>query len=94
MAQSGNGADVRTVYQLLSEVAQTVRSHSDEFGHIHRELGDLRRTVEDLGASVSGLHAAVTEYHATVIGHGILYSELEQRVRRIERHLSLDPAET
>jgi hypothetical protein len=60
VAQSGNGADLGAVYQLLSEVAQTVRSHSDEFGHIHRDLGDLRRTVEDLGASVSDLRASIT----------------------------------
>jgi hypothetical protein len=29
------------------------------------------------------------EYHATVIGHGILYIELEQRFHRIEKHLKL-----
>jgi hypothetical protein len=84
VAQSANGADLGAVYQLLSEVAQTVRSHSDEFGHIHRRFDDLTTTVADL-------RAAVTEYHATVVGHGILYSELEQRLRRIERHLNLDP---
>jgi len=27
-----------------------------------------------------------------VIGHGILISELDERVRRIERHLRLEPA--
>lgn len=92
MAQSGNGADLGAVYQLLSEVAQTVRSHGNEFDHIHRDLAGIQRNVEDLTASVADLRSAVTEYHATVIGHGILYSELEQRVRRLERHLKLDPA--
>lgn len=92
MAQGGNGADLGAIYQLLSEVAQTVRSHSDEFGHIHRNMDGLNRGVDDLSASVADLRAAVTEYHATVVGHGILYSELEQRIRRIERHLKLDPA--
>jgi methyl-accepting chemotaxis protein len=92
VAQGGNGADLGAIYQLLSEVAQTVRSHSDEFGHIHRNMDGLNRGVDDLSASVADLRAAVTEYHATVVGHGILYSELEQRIRRIERHLKLDPA--
>jgi hypothetical protein len=34
----------------------------------------------------------VTNYHAPVLGHGILISELDERVRRIERHLNLEPA--
>jgi len=29
------------------------------------------------------------EYHTSVIGHGILISELEARVRRVEQHLNL-----
>jgi len=91
VAQSGNGADIGAVYQLLSEVAQTVRSHSDEFGHINRSIDGLNRRVDDLAASVADLRATVTEYHSTVVGHGILYGELEQRIRRIERHLKLEP---
>jgi len=38
------------------------------------------------------LREAVTNYHATVLGRGILISELDERVRRIERHLNLEPA--
>jgi hypothetical protein len=30
------------------------------------------------------------EYHSSTIGHGVLYSEIEERVRRIEQHLKLD----
>jgi hypothetical protein len=92
VAQSGNGVDLGAVYQLLSEVAQTVRSHGNEFDHIHRDLAGLQRNVVDLATNVADLRAAVTDYHATVVGHGILYGELEQRLRRIERHLNLDPA--
>lgn len=84
MAQSGNGADIGAVYQLLSEVAQTVRAHGEELVQVNRNLGDLRRDVADL-------RVTVTEYHSTVVGHGILYGELEQRIRRIERHLKLEP---
>jgi hypothetical protein len=32
----------------------------------------------------------LTHYHASVLGHGIMLSELEERVRRIERHLDLE----
>jgi len=83
MARSGNGVDLAAVYQLLSEVAQTVRTHSEAFSQVHRRL-------DDLGASVEDLRKAVRDYHTTVTGHGVLYGEIEQRVRRIERHLKLE----
>jgi len=40
---------------------------------------------------IRGLRRAVVEYHSTVIGHGALISDLEARVRRVERHLNLPP---
>ena len=38
---------------------------------------------------IVGLRRAIVEYHSTVIGHGVLISELEARVRRMEQHLNL-----
>ncbi|MGA2794720.1 MAG: hypothetical protein ABSE69_14560 [Roseiarcus sp.] len=38
---------------------------------------------------IVGLRRAVVEYHSAVIGHGVLISELEARMRRVEQHLSL-----
>ncbi len=43
---------------------------------------------------INGLRRAVMEYHSSAIGHGVLYSELEERVLRIERRLELAPPET
>src|SRR5271156_4568663 len=40
---------------------------------------------------VEGLRRQVFEYHSSVIGHGMLISELEARVRRMEKHLDLPP---
>ena len=40
---------------------------------------------------IGGLRQQVTEYHSSVLGHGILISELDQRVRRLEEHLGLPP---
>jgi hypothetical protein len=85
VARSGNGVDIAAVYQLLADVAGTVRSHSEAFAQVHRQLGDL-------GTSMVDLREAVRDYHTTVTGHGILYGELEQRIRRIERHLKLEPS--
>ena len=38
---------------------------------------------------IAGLRRAMVEYHSAVIGHGVLISELEARVRRVEQHLGL-----
>ena len=38
---------------------------------------------------IAGLRRAVVEYHSVVIGHGVLISELEARMRRVEQHLDL-----
>src|SRR5271168_4856773 len=40
---------------------------------------------------IDGLRRQVFEYHSSVIGHGMLISELEARVRRMEKHLDLPP---
>jgi hypothetical protein len=68
------------------------------------ELADLKAEVHSLRADVAsdlmvmrketsdqiaGLRRAVVEYHTSVIGHGILISELEARMRRVEQHLDL-----
>src|SRR3984957_20880127 len=36
---------------------------------------------------IEGLRRQVCEYHSSVIGHGMLISELAARVRRVEEHL-------
>ncbi len=48
-------------------------------------------TRKQVGEQIAGLRRAVVEYHSVVIGHGVLISELEARVRRVEQHLNLPP---
>ncbi len=52
---------------------------------------DLIVTRKELSEQIVGLRRAVVEYHSTTVGHGILISELEARVRRVEQHLNLPP---
>lgn len=52
---------------------------------------DLLLTRKELSEQIVGLRRAVVEYHSTTVGHGILISELEARVRRVEQHLNLPP---
>jgi hypothetical protein len=78
VAQSGNGADIAAVYQLLVQMSGRLDNHE--------------RKLDDLVVGLADLRATVTNYHSAVLGHGILISELDERVRRIERHLKLEPA--
>jgi len=102
----GNGPDIAAVYQLLTEVARRVAGHDARLDSFDRRfdaqdrkldgivarLADHDRKLDDLAAGLAALREAVTHYHSSVIGHGILISELDERVRRIERHLKLEPA--
>ncbi len=105
--QSGNGIDLAAIHQLLTEVAQTVRGHSERFERIearldsHTEkLNELvaavnrhSRKMDDLSASLGELRLGVQQYHSAVIGHGIELTGLAERVKRIEDHLHLGPVQ-
>ena len=68
---------------------------------LRSEIQSLRADVaadfialrKETSEQVAGLRRAVVEYHSAVLGHGVLISELEARVRRIEQHLSLPSIE-
>ena len=85
MAQSGNGIDLGAVYNLLVQM-------SGRLDTVSERLDSHERKLDDLAVGLADLRNAVTNYHSTVLGHGILISELDERVRRIERHLKLEPA--
>lgn len=84
--------------RLLNELVSTVNDHTRKFdqlldvvnGH-SRTLADHTHQMEDLTAALAELRAAVGGYHEAVVSQGIHYSELDGRVRRIERHLKLEP---
>ncbi|MBV9553447.1 MAG: hypothetical protein JO032_11715 [Alphaproteobacteria bacterium] len=74
----------------LGEVVATVNEHSRRFDEIADVLNAHSRRLDDLSDGLTDLRAAVTNYHNTVIGHGIRLTDLDDRVRRIERHLKLE----
>lgn len=76
--------------ELRSELKSDMHSlRADVASDIMTIQAELKSTRKDLGDQVVGLRRAVVEYHTSVIGHGILISELEARVRRVEQHLNL-----
>lgn len=89
----GNGADMGHVMAMLQNVLATQQEMRTE---LRAEIQALRTEhgakLDDLSGQVGNLRQAVAEYHSSVIGHGVLISQLEDRVRRIEQHLKLPPA--
>lgn len=77
---SGNGVDLAAIYQLLGTVAGDVRE-------MRRDLA--RKADKD---DLARLREALVDYHSAVIGHGVLISELDDRLRRVEQHLGLSPS--
>ena len=82
---SGNGPDVGQVLAMLRDVLSVQNDTRSEVRAQGRKLDDLANQVADL-------RQALTQYHASVLGHGILITELDTRLRRVEQHLNLSPS--
>lgn len=88
MATKADLAELRS--DLKSEIADVRSEVRSLRADVASDLLDLEKR---LGDQIAGLRRSVMEYHSSVIGHGVLYGELEERVGRIEQHLKLEPAE-
>ena len=78
--------------ELKSDIASLRAEVISDIGSLRADVAsDLHTTRKELGEQIVGLRRAVVEYHTSVIGHGIIISDLEARVRRVEQHLDLPP---
>ncbi len=75
MATKADIADVRSeIGSLRADVA------SD----LVRIEANLARVEKRLVEQIAGLRRSVMEYHSSAIGHGVLLTELEERIMRLE----------
>lgn len=97
-----NGADIGQVLALLSDVLVGLRQFQQQvadsfaaierrFEAIDRRFEAIERRLQGVEQEVATLRQDVADYHSAVVGHGILISELDVRVSRIERHLACRP---
>lgn len=88
-------SDMRTdISEVRSSLSTKIDGLGAELRSEMRSLGadvasDMIVNRKEVGDQIAGLRRAVMEYHTSVIGHGIIISELEARVRRVEQHLNL-----
>jgi hypothetical protein len=52
---------------------------------------DISNLHKDTREQIASVRRAVIEYHSSVVGHGMLISDLDERVRRIELRLDMPP---
>jgi signal transduction histidine kinase len=55
---------------------------------------DLMTMEKRLNDQIVGLRRSVMEYHSSALGHGVLLSEFEERLRRVEQRLEIVPPES
>lgn len=59
---------------------------------VHRLARRTDTLAQDIAAvrrETASLRQAITDYHGSVLGHGVLLTELEERLARVERYLDL-----
>ena len=78
------------MHSLGAELKSDMHSlHADVASDLLGLQAEINKTRKELGEQIAGLRKTVVGYHSSVIGHGVLISEQEERIRRIELHLDL-----
>ena len=76
---SGNGVDLAAIYQAVLALDRK----------LDQSVATLDRKIDavsnDLSGQIGALREQVTAYHGSVVGHGILITELDERVSHLER---------
>ena len=89
--------------EIRAEIAESrsVMATKNDVAEIRSEVKSLRADVASdlmtlekrLSDRINYLNRAVMEYHSSAVGHGMLISEFEERLLRVEQHLKLPPHE-
>ncbi len=85
--------EIRTVKAEMATKSDLQSLKSDLQSLRADVASDLARMQKETREQIVGLRRAVIEYHSAVIGHVLIISELEERVRRLEQHLNLPSLE-
>ena len=83
-AELATKADLESLRsELRSEVADLRSELKSDMRSVRADVAsDVLTLRKELGEQITGLRRAVIEHHTSVIGHGVLISDLDARVRR------------
>ena len=95
MAQSGQMSALTDKVSVLSGQVSTLADRVDRQDRKLEVLIENQFKLAEGQAKLASkedlarLRQTVVEYHSAVVGHGVLISELHDRLRRVEQHLGL-----
>jgi len=82
--------EMRGVMATKSDIADVRSEISSQINSLRADVAsDMAVLEKRLGDQIAGLRRSVMEYHSSTIGHGVLLSEFEERLRRLEKHVGL-----
>ena len=92
---SGNNEDVSMVLRVLDRVMEVAVATRREVVETRLRLTRMEEAMSRKAGKddVATLRQGIAGYHASVMGHGLLISELDDRVRCIERRLDIGAAQ-
>ncbi len=86
MATKSDLAEVRA--DLRSEMHSLRADVASDIMNLEKQIKEQEKRLSD---QIFGLRRSVMEYHSSAIGHGVLLTEFEERLRRLEQHVGLPP---
>ncbi len=101
----GNGVDAAAVYELLRQVADRVIAHDQQLAEMRvelravradmsvarAELREIRMEMAGMRTEIRDLRLDVRTYTGSVFAQGVRIEAINERPRRVERHLNLAP---
>ena len=93
--------EIRSEMATKKDLAAVKSELKNDVAEVRSEVKSLRADVASdlmtlekrLSDRINYLNRAVMEYHSSAVGHGMLISEFEERLLRVEQHLKLPPHE-
>jgi len=96
MADEPDNLVLHLLRQLREDVADTQSQIHSLRADVASDLATMQAKNEAehkaTREQIAGLRRAVVEYHSAVLGHGMLISDLEARVRRLEQKVGISDA--
>lgn len=90
-ADIARNADRMATKDDIGRLDQRIESVDQKIDILRADVAsDLADVEKRLGDQIAHLRRAVMEYHSSTIGHGVLLSEFEERLRRVEQRLGID----
>ena len=82
---SGNGVDLGTIAAMLQTVIQSQAEFGSRLGRVESDMRDVVRELKDMREELKGVRQELGMYHSSMLGHGMLISELDDRVTMLEQ---------